>query len=38
MSAQLKDFIKARCKELKMTQPLLVNKSGVGIHFIRNIE
>ena len=38
MSEQLKDFVKARRKELKMTQQSLADKSGVGIHFIRDIE
>ena len=38
MSVQLKDFVKARRKELKMTQQSLADKSGVGIHFIRDIE
>lgn len=38
MSEQLKDFVKARRKELKMTQHSLADKSGVGIHFIRDIE
>ena len=38
MSEQLKDFVKARRKELKMTQQSLADKSGVGIQFIRDIE
>ena len=38
MSEQLKDFVKARRKELKMTPQSLADKSGVGIHFIRDIE
>ena len=38
MSEQLKDFVKTRRKELKMTQQSLADKSGVGIHFIRDIE
>ena len=38
MSEQLKDFVKARRKELKMTQQSLADKSGGGIHFIRDIE
>ena len=38
MSEQLKDFVKARRKELKMTQQSLADKSGVGIHLIRDIE
>lgn len=38
MSEQLKDFVKARRKGLKMTQQSLADKSGVGIHFIRDIE
>ncbi len=35
---QLKDFVKKRRKELNMTQETLANKSGVGLHFIRDIE
>ena len=35
---QLKDFIKQKRKELGLTQAELAMKSGVGIHFIRDIE
>lgn len=35
---QLKDFVKRMRKELKLTQESLADKSGVGIHFIRDIE
>lgn len=35
---ELKDFVKKRRKALKMTQETLANKSGVGLHFIRDME
>ena len=35
---ELKDFVKKRRKSLKMTQETLANKSGVGLHFIRDME
>ncbi len=35
---ELKDFVKKRRKALKMTQEMLANKSGVGLHFIRDME
>lgn len=34
----LKDFVKKRRKALKITQETLANKSGIGLHFIRDIE
>lgn len=35
---ELKDFVKKRRKALKMTQETLANKSGIGLHFIRDME
>ena len=35
---ELKDFVKKRRKALKMTQETLANKSGVGLHFIRDMD
>lgn len=35
---ELKDFVKKRRNALKMTQETLANKSGIGLHFIRDME
>lgn len=32
------DFVKAKRKQLGLTQEMLASKSGVGIHFIRDLE
>jgi y4mF family transcriptional regulator len=34
----LSDFLKEKRKKLKLTQPQLAEKSGVGIRFIRDLE
>lgn len=34
----IKDFVKRNRKAVKLTQEMLAQKSGVGIHFIRDIE
>ena len=34
----LSDFIKAKRKSVKLTQPELAEKAGVGLRFIRELE
>lgn len=34
----LSDFLKKKRKKLKLTQPQLAEKAGVGIRFIRDLE
>lgn len=34
----LRDFVKERRKSVKLTQPELAVKAGVGLRFIRDIE
>lgn len=36
--ATLSDFLKEKRKKLKLTQPQLAEKAGVGIRFIRDLE
>lgn len=38
MNTLLSDFIKGKRKQLKMTQPELAERSGVGLRFIRELE
>lgn len=35
---RLSDFIKAKRKSVKLTQPELAEKAGVGLRFIRELE
>jgi y4mF family transcriptional regulator len=34
----LRDFIKHRRKQLKLTQPVIAKKAGGGLRFIRELE
>lgn len=34
----LADFVKAKRKSVKLTQPELAEKAGVGLRFIRELE
>jgi y4mF family transcriptional regulator len=34
----LSDFVKAKRKSVKLTQPELAEKAGVGLRFIRELE
>lgn len=34
----LNEFVKKKRKELKLTQPALADKAGVGLRFIRELE
>ncbi len=34
----LSDFVRKRRKELGLTQPILADKAGVGLRFIRELE
>lgn len=36
--AELQRFIKAKRKQLSLTQPELAEKAGVGLRFIRDLE
>ena len=38
METALVTFVKAMRKQLHMTQEELATKSGVGIHFLRDLE
>lgn len=38
MSIIIADFIKAKRKQLKLTQPELAEKAGVGLRFLRELE
>ena len=38
MSTIIADFIKAKRKQLKLTQPELAEKAGVGLRFLRVLE
>lgn len=38
MSTIIADFIKAKRKQLKLTQPELAEKAGVGLRFLRELE
>jgi y4mF family transcriptional regulator len=37
-TTELRDFIKHRRKQLKLTQPVTPKKAGVGLRFIRELE
>lgn len=38
MSATIATFIKERRKQLKLTQPDLAERAGVGLRFVRELE
>ena len=38
MSASLAKFVKEKRKQLKLTQPELAEKAGVGLRFLRELE
>ncbi|HNF48579.1 MAG TPA: helix-turn-helix transcriptional regulator [Chitinophagales bacterium] len=38
MSTQLAEFVKEKRKQLKLTQPELAEKAGVGLRFLRELE
>jgi y4mF family transcriptional regulator len=38
MSATISSFIKEKRKQLKLTQPELAERAGVGLRFVRELE
>lgn len=38
MSISIAEFIKQKRKQLKLTQPELAERAGVGLRFIRELE
>jgi y4mF family transcriptional regulator len=38
MSNSISDFIREKRKQLKLTQPDLAARSGVGLRFVRELE
>ena len=38
MTSSISDFIKQKRKQLKLTQPDLAEKAGVGLRFVRELE
>lgn len=38
MNFSLSDFIKEKRKQLKLTQPELAERAGVGLRFVRELE
>jgi y4mF family transcriptional regulator len=38
MSTTIATFIKAKRKQLKLTQPELAERAGVGLRFVRELE
>jgi len=38
MNPSLAEFIKEKRKQLKLTQPELAEKAGVGLRFLRELE
>ncbi|MBU6158827.1 MAG: helix-turn-helix transcriptional regulator [Bacteroidetes bacterium] len=38
MSAKIASFIKEKRKQLKLTQPELAERAGVGLRFVRELE
>ena len=38
MDISLSDFIKEKRKQLKLTQPELAERAGVGLRFVRELE
>lgn len=38
MNSSLAEFVKRKRKQLKLTQPELAEKAGVGLRFLRELE
>ena len=38
MTTSISDFIKEKRKQLKLTQPDLAERAGVGLRFVRELE
>lgn len=38
MSTSLSQFIKSKRKEIRLTQPELAERAGVGLRFLRELE
>jgi len=38
MNISLSDFIKEKRKQIKLTQPELAERAGVGLRFVRELE
>jgi len=38
MTSSISDFIKEKRKQLKLTQPDLAERAGVGLRFVRELE
>lgn len=38
MNSLLSDFIKEKRRQLKLTQPELAERAGVGLRFVRELE
>ena len=38
MKSALSEFVKQKRKKLKLTQPELAGKAGVGLRFVRDVE
>lgn len=38
MNISLSDFIKEKRRQLKLTQPELAERAGVGLRFVRELE
>jgi y4mF family transcriptional regulator len=38
MNISLSDFIKEKRKQLRLTQPELAERAGVGLRFVRELE
>ena len=38
MSTKISSFIKEKRKQLKLTQPELAERAGVGLRFVRELE
>ena len=38
MTTSISDFIKQKRKQLKLTQPDLAERAGVGLRFLRELE
>jgi y4mF family transcriptional regulator len=38
MNLSLSDFIKEKRRQLKLTQPELAERAGVGLRFVRELE
>lgn len=38
MRIRIPSFVKERCKQLRLTQPELAMRAGVGLRFVRELE